>query len=217
MWWMRFMSGDICFVRSYLLASFGHVQNFEQTPPDKYVRWMYVTHALVCGLSGSRLVCPVLMCSAPCRYPVCIRWCPNALSCDRSTTGQVKEFPGRLPHAHSVIVQRTFCPFPKRYIIVLSVIHLLHVRKSAVLCSLLVLYVCASYDFRVDIHRHWDIFHHRINFFCKLSVRSSPLPLSVYMWQHHKLNMKIRKSPMLVSSVMEKCIKTPFFHTGWQL
>ena len=28
------VSGDIRFVRSYPLASFGHVQNFERTPPD---------------------------------------------------------------------------------------------------------------------------------------------------------------------------------------
>ena len=47
---------------------------------------------------------------------------------ERSTAGQVKEFPGRLPHAHSVIVQRTFCPFLIWYIFVLSVIHLLNVR-----------------------------------------------------------------------------------------
>ena len=48
---MRSVPGDIRFVRSYPLASFGHVQSFEQTPSDKYVRWMNVTHALVCGLS----------------------------------------------------------------------------------------------------------------------------------------------------------------------
>ena len=107
-------------------ASFGHVQNFERTPSDNYVRWMNVTHALVCGLSGSRAVCPILIVSASCRYPVCIRWCPFDLSCERSTTGQVRKFPGRVPHAHSVIVQRTFCPFLIRYIFVLSVIHLLH-------------------------------------------------------------------------------------------
>ena len=29
--------------------------------------------------------------------------------------------------------------------------------------------------------------------------------------------MKISKSTMLVSGVLEKCIKTLFFHTGWQL
>ena len=44
---MRSVSGDIRFVRSYPLASFGHVQNFEQTPPDKDVRWMNVSCALV--------------------------------------------------------------------------------------------------------------------------------------------------------------------------
>ena len=49
------MSGDVRFVRSYPLASFEHVQNFERTPPEKDVRWMNgVTRALVCGLSGSR-------------------------------------------------------------------------------------------------------------------------------------------------------------------
>ena len=70
---MRSVSGDICFVRSDPLASFGHGQNFKWTPPDKYVRWMNFTHALVCGLSDSHAVCPVLMRSASCRYPVCIR------------------------------------------------------------------------------------------------------------------------------------------------
>ena len=51
---MRSVSGDVRFVRSYPLASFEHVQNFERTPPDKDVRWTNVTCALVCGLSGSR-------------------------------------------------------------------------------------------------------------------------------------------------------------------
>ena len=41
---MRPVSGDIRFVPSYPLVSFGHVQNFERTPPDKYVRWVNVTH-----------------------------------------------------------------------------------------------------------------------------------------------------------------------------
>ena len=58
---MSSMSGDIHFVRSYPLATFGHVQNFERTPPDKDVRWMNVTRALVCGLSSSRAVCLALM------------------------------------------------------------------------------------------------------------------------------------------------------------
>ena len=42
------------FSRSYPLASFGHVQNFERTPPDKDVRWVNITRALVCGLSCDR-------------------------------------------------------------------------------------------------------------------------------------------------------------------
>ena len=70
---MRSVSGDIRFVRSYPLASFGHVQNFKRTPPDKDVQWMNVTRALVCGLSGSHVVCPVVMRLASCRYLVCIR------------------------------------------------------------------------------------------------------------------------------------------------
>ena len=70
---MRSIPGAIRFVRSYPLASFGHVQNFERTPPDKYVWWMNFVNALICGLSGSREVCPVLMHSASCMYPVCIR------------------------------------------------------------------------------------------------------------------------------------------------
>ena len=46
-------------------------------------------------------VCLVLVRSASCRYPVCIRWCPFDLTCERSTTGHVTvktEFPGRVPH-----------------------------------------------------------------------------------------------------------------------
>ena len=50
---MRSVSGDVRFVRSYPLASFEHVQNFERTPPDKDFQWMNVTRAFVCGLSGS--------------------------------------------------------------------------------------------------------------------------------------------------------------------
>ena len=46
------MSDDIHFARSYQFANFGHVQYFKRTPPDKYVRWVKVTHVLVCGLSG---------------------------------------------------------------------------------------------------------------------------------------------------------------------
>ena len=120
---MRPVSGDIRFVRSYPLSSFGHVQNFERTPPDKYVRCVKVSHALVCGLSGSRAVCPVLVRSASCRYPVCVRLSPFDLSCERSTAGQVTEFPGRVPHVYSVIVQPTLCPFLIRYMFVLSVRH----------------------------------------------------------------------------------------------
>ena len=149
---MRSVSGDIRFVRFYPLASFEH--DFERTPLDKYVWWVKVTHALVCGLSGSHAVCPVFLRSASCRCPVCIPCCPFDLSCEPSTAGQVTEFPGRLPHLQSVIVQPLLCPFIIQYIFVLSVIHLLHVRLLTVLYPLLVRYVCASYDFRDDLHRH---------------------------------------------------------------
>ena len=70
---MRFMSGDIHFARSYQLASFGHVQNYELTPPDKDLRWMNVTRALVYGLFDSQAVCLVVMRLAFYRYHVCIR------------------------------------------------------------------------------------------------------------------------------------------------
>ena len=52
---MRFLSVlhalNVYCVRSYLLASFGHVQNFARTPPDKYARWMNVTGPVVCCFS----------------------------------------------------------------------------------------------------------------------------------------------------------------------
>ena len=124
--WMPSVSGDICFVQSCQLAIFGHVQNFEWTPLDKYVRWMNVTHALVCGLASSRAVCPVLMRLASCRYPLCIHWSalPEFRTVNYRTDNRV---PGYVPHAHSVIVQRTFCLNLIRCIFVLSVLHLLHV------------------------------------------------------------------------------------------
>ena len=50
---MRSVSGDFRFVRSYPLASVGHVQNFERTPPDLDFRWMNVSCALNCGFPGS--------------------------------------------------------------------------------------------------------------------------------------------------------------------
>ena len=63
---MRSVSGNIRFVRSYLLASFGHVQNFEQTPLDKYVQGMSVGMQFVRFLA----FCPVLMRSVSCMYPL---------------------------------------------------------------------------------------------------------------------------------------------------
>ena len=116
---MRSVLGDVSCFLSNPFASFGNVQNFERTPPDKYVRWMNITHALVCCLSGSRVVCLFCMRLASCRYPVC---------CERSTTEQATEIPGRVAHAHSVIVQRQFCPFLILQIFALSIINVLHVR-----------------------------------------------------------------------------------------
>ena len=104
-------------------------------------------------------------------------------------------------HVRSVIVQRTFCPFLKRYICVLSVIHPLLIRQSplvdlflSVSCPLHMRYscvLCAPCTFAEDPHRHRDNFHHRMNtgltiFAFSLSVRR-PLPLSGEMWQHHKV------------------------------
>ena len=80
---MRSLSGKILFVWSHPLASFGHVQNFERTPPDKYLRWVKVTHALVCSLSGTYAVCPVPLRLASCRYPVCTTGVVNGQLQDR--------------------------------------------------------------------------------------------------------------------------------------
>ena len=89
---------------------------------------MNVTRALVWGLSGSHAIGPVFMRLASCRYPVCIRRCLFDLSYEWSTTGHELEFPRREPHAHSVIVQRKFCPLLIWYIFVLSIIHPVYVR-----------------------------------------------------------------------------------------
>ena len=47
-------------------------------------------------------VCPVLIRLASGKYPVRIRLCLFDLNCERSTSGQVIEFPRRVLHAHSV-------------------------------------------------------------------------------------------------------------------
>ena len=79
------MSVNIRFVRSYPLASFEHVQNFERTPLDKDIRWMNVSCALVCGLSGSR--------ASSCRHPVGILYVSvddrSSWVVERSTSGHV--------------------------------------------------------------------------------------------------------------------------------
>ena len=58
---LRSVSDDICFVRSYRMASFGHVKIFELTPPDKDIWWMNVTCVLVKQF--------VLALWASCSYP----------------------------------------------------------------------------------------------------------------------------------------------------
>ena len=54
------VTGNIRFVRSYPLASFEHIQNFELTPTDKDVRWMNISCA----------VCPVLVRQASCHLVI---------------------------------------------------------------------------------------------------------------------------------------------------
>ena len=73
------------------------------------------------------------------------------MSCELSTTGQVKEFPGQLPHAPSVIVERKFYLFLDH----IRFVRYTSVTRTFVGCSLSVTCsVCAPYDFRVDIHCH---------------------------------------------------------------
>ena len=52
---MRSVSGDICFVRSYMLACFAHIQIFDWTPTGKDVLWIDVICALVCSLFSSHV------------------------------------------------------------------------------------------------------------------------------------------------------------------
>ena len=128
-------------------------------------------------------VCPVLMRLATCRYSVRIRWCPFDLNCEEWTSGQVTEFPRRVLHAHSVFVQRTFCPFRIRYIFVLSVIHPLHVREFLVryLSGRYALFTTSGTNFtttETTFFIGWTFFAFFLSGWC-------PLPLSVNMWQHH--------------------------------
>ena len=78
----------------------------------------------MCCLFGSSLI---VVCVFLCALVLCFN---NAKI--KVTEGISKRFPGRVQHAHSVIVQLMFCPFLIRYIFVMSVIHLLHVRLLTV-------------------------------------------------------------------------------------
>ena len=97
----------------------GHRINMSVDERYSYVGMRFVRFS--CNLCGSHEFSIL-------QYHVRICQCPFDLDCERSTTGQVTEFPRRVPYAHSVFVQRTFCPFCIRYIFVLSVIHPLLVR-----------------------------------------------------------------------------------------
>ena len=48
-------------------------------------------------------VCPVLVRSASCRYPVCIRLCPFDLGYERSTTGHVKRLKRSSPDEYRML------------------------------------------------------------------------------------------------------------------
>ena len=138
---------------------------------------MNVTRELVCGLSGSRTVCPVLMRSASCRYPDCM----YPLMSVRPDLWTVNYRTGnRVPRTNIA------CAFFDRSMDVLSVSYTVHIRCARYTpvtrtlvdrsCPLLVRYLCAPYDFRDDLHRLRDDFHHRINifflhFFCPFDVR----------------------------------------------
>ena len=79
--------------------------------PINMFGWMNVTHGLVCGLSGSRAVCQVLM-----RSHVCID--VRSTSCEWSTAGQVK----------TVSPRSTACSFCDRSANVLSVSYTVHIH-----------------------------------------------------------------------------------------
>ena len=167
---MRSVSGDIRFVRSYPLASFGHVQNFERTPPDKYVRWMNVTHW--------HAVCPVLVrfVRFSCVWhPVGILYVSVDVRCERSTTGQVTEIPRRVPHAHSVIVQRRFVRFfygtYSFFFRYTSVTRTLLGRSLSVTCSVR---MCSSRLPRrhsPPLRRVPSTYKHFLQIFCPFGVR----------------------------------------------
>ena len=98
---MRYVSGNIRFVLSYPLASFGHVKNFERTPPNKYVqdeRYSCVGLRFVrfsCGLSGSHVVCLVLMSNGH-------QWIHTVYlkDAERMRTGQTAREPDK-PHTNT--------------------------------------------------------------------------------------------------------------------
>ena len=175
---MCYVSGNILFVRSFSFASFGHVQNFERTPPNKYVRWMNVTHALVCGMSGSRAVCPVLMRSVSCMYP---------LMSVRHELWTVKY------KTYDIVPQTsTACTFRVRLTNVWSVSYTVHIRFVRY-TSVTRTWVYRSLSVTCPVHMHSLRLPRRPSspprrlpspdkYFCPFSVRSASV---TFMWQHH--------------------------------
>ena len=90
---MRSVSGSARCVWSYPLARFGHVQNFEPTPPEIF---FFGGRTF---LVRKYAVCPVLMRQASCRYPVCIRRCPLDLICGTVNLRTCNGLNGRVTHA----------------------------------------------------------------------------------------------------------------------
>ena len=154
--WMRSVSGDIRFVRSYPLASFGrHLINMS-------VGWTLLMRS-VCGLSGSRVVCPVDMRSAPCRYPVCIRWCPFDLSCEgiNYRTG------------NRVRGMSTACAFCDHSTNVMSVSYTVNIRfvgYTSVTLTLVDRSLSVTCSVRMRSLQLPRDFHHRINTFLILEI-----------------------------------------------
>ena len=136
---------------------------------------MNVTHALVCGLSGSRAVCPVLMRSASCMYPL-MSVLPKFRTVNYRTIKRVS-WTG---------TPCSFCDLSMKVLSVSYTVHIPFVHYTSVIRmlvghSLSVTCLVRMHSLRLPrrhsppLRRLLSLDKHFLHSFC-------PLPLSVDMW-----------------------------------
>ena len=121
----------------------------------------------VCGLSGCCAVCLVLMRSASCRYPVCIRWCPFDMSCERINYRAGNRVPG-------TSTASAFCDHSTNILSISYTVHIRFVRYTSVTLTLVDRSLSITCSVRMRyLQLPWRLpppDKHFLHFFCPLGV-----------------------------------------------